>query len=275
MQTIVAPTDFSPASQNAVNYAADWALVTGAKLSLLHVYPIPLSFSEVPAPAYSLKELESDANERIQKIKEDVIDRTGGRLVVDIALRQGDVLMGIEDYCELVHPFAVVMGAENAKAAERFLFGGRTTAAVRKLSWPVIIVPPDARFASIRKIGLACDFKNVVETIPFMEIKALIKEFNAELHVLHASEGSSDAFSPETIEESGWLQDILGELNPKYHFIKNEEPEIAINEFAEKNNIDLLIVVPKKHNLIARIFKHSHSKRLVLHAHVPVMTVHE
>jgi nucleotide-binding universal stress UspA family protein len=39
MQTIVTPTNFSAASLNAVNYAADMACVIGANLSLLNVVP--------------------------------------------------------------------------------------------------------------------------------------------------------------------------------------------------------------------------------------------
>jgi hypothetical protein len=40
------------------------------------------------------------------------------------------------------------------------------------LSTPLIVVPPEAKFTSIKKIGLACDLKNVQETTPLKEIKA-------------------------------------------------------------------------------------------------------
>ena len=102
----------------------------------------------------------------------------------------------------------------------------------------------------------------------------MVNNFNAELHVLHISPHSG-SFSKVTNEESKWLQEILGELHPKYHFIIDTDIEKGIAEFAEKNNLDLLITIPKKHNLISKFFQHSHSKQLVLHSHVPVMAIHE
>jgi nucleotide-binding universal stress UspA family protein len=276
MKTIVAPTDFSTASLNAVNYAADMACVIGTSLSLLHVCPIPVSFSDVPAPAYSTAELVADAEEQMKLVKEKLLYRTKDRIKVTTEVKQGDVVLGIDELCHAVNPYAVVMATESNGAFERFLFGGKTINAVRELNWPLIIVPPDVQFTSLKKIGLACDLKNVIDTIPVKEIKNLVKEFHAELHVLHANTESDGTLTAETVEESGWLQEILGDLNPEYHFIKGaDDIEQSINEFAEKNNLDLLIVIPKKHNLISKIFKHSHTKQLVLHAHVPVMAIHE
>jgi len=46
-------------------------------------------------------------------------------------------------------------------------------------------------------------------------------------------------------------------------------------DFEEKNKIDLLIVLPRRHNLLGSIFHKSHTKQLVLHSHVPVMALHQ
>ena len=67
----------------------------------------------------------------------------------------------------------------------------------------------------------------------------------------------------------------MEELRPIYHFIKDDDVEKGLNEFAENNKLDLLIVVPKKHSLLGKIFQPSHTKQLVLHTHIPVMAIHE
>jgi nucleotide-binding universal stress UspA family protein len=276
MKTIIAPTDFSATSLNAVNYAADMACVIGTSLSLLHVCPIPVSLSDVPSPAYSTAELVANAEEQMKTVRENILYRTKDRIKINTEVKQGDVVLGIDEYCHTINPYAVVMATESNSAFERFLFGGKTINAVRQLAWPLIVVPPGVQFTSIKKIGLACDLKNVTDTIPVKEIKDLVKEFRAELHVLHATNQADGTLTAETVEESGWLQEILAGLNPEYHFIKGAaDIEQSINDFAEKNNLDLLIVIPKKHNLISKIFQHSHAKQLVLHAHVPVMAIHE
>lgn len=275
MKTIIAPTDFSAISLNAVEYAADLARVIGADLALIHVCAVPLSFSEVPVPVNTMVELVSEAEEKLKKTKEKIMLRTEGKIRIYTVVKQGDVISELDDLCATTNPYAVIMGAESARAFERFLIGGKTVSAVKQLPWPLIIVPSGVKFSSIRKIGLTCDFRKVIDTIPVKEIEDMVREFHAELHVLHVSTESGESYSDDLIEESEWLRDILGDLNPKYHFINDKDIEKGVAEFAEKNNLDLLIIIPKRHNLVSNIFRKSHSKRLVLHAHVPVMAIHE
>ena len=275
MRTIVTPTDFSAISMNAVNYAADLACVIGTSVSMLHVCAIPIPINEVPVPAYSTEALVNSAKEKLQLLKEKIIDRTGGRIKITVEVKQGDVVSELVAYCSSMNTYAVIMGTESAGAFERFFLGGTTISALRKLLLPLIVVPPNVKFASLQKIGLACDLKKVPETIPFTEIKSLVKDFHAELHILHVSTKSGNSSCAETFQESGLLQDILGEFNPVYHFVNDTDIEKGINEFVERNKLDLLIIIPKRNNLIHNIFHHSHSKRLVLHTHVPVMAIHE
>lgn len=275
MKTIIAPTDFSANSLNAVDYAADMANMLGAHLTLFHVYAIPTPATEMPIPNYDVEALATAADTEIQKLKDNLLSRLNDRLIIYTETRPGYVITELETYADSVKPFAVVMGAESAGAFERFLFGGKTIEAVKDLAWPLIIVPPTARFTNIRKVGLACDFREVVDSVRVQEIKELVKEFNAELHILHVSNKPQGKFSAETVEESALLQEMLGDLHPQYHFLKAPEVEKGVTDFAEENKIDLLIVIPKRHSLISKIFQHSHTKQLVLHTHIPVMSLHE
>ena len=275
MKTIIAPTDFSANSLNAVDYAAGMANMLGAHLTLFHVYAIPTPATEVPIPTYDVEALAMAADAEIQQLKETLLNRLNDRVIIHTEVRSGYVINELTEYANSVKPFAVVMGAESARGFERFLFGGKTVTAVKDLPWPLIIVPPTAKFTNIRKAGLACDFREVVDSVRVQEIKELVKEFNAELHILHVSDKPRGTFSAETIEESGLLQEMLGDLHPQYHFLNAPEVERSVGDFAEENKLDLLIVIPKRHSLVSKIFQHSHSKELVLHTHVPVMSLHE
>jgi nucleotide-binding universal stress UspA family protein len=272
MKPIVAPTDFTVVSLNAVNYAADMAAMLGMSLNLVHVYAIPVPVSEVPAPVVNLRDLEADATAKLEELRDKLLTRTLGKIAIRTEVRPGNILPEIISYCKEIKPHAVVMGAESTTAFERVFFGGKTIEALKQMEYPLIVVPPNVSFSNIRKIGFACDFREVVESVRVNEIKDIVEEFKAELHVLHVT---GDEFRPETVEESGWLQEMLGSLNPKYHFLKGAEVEKELADFAEKNKLDLLIIIPKKHSLISKMFQHSHSKRLVLHTHVPVMAIHE
>jgi nucleotide-binding universal stress UspA family protein len=274
MNTIVAATDFTPVSLNAVHYAAELASALGMKLSILHVCGIPMSFNEVPAPTFDLVKARAEAKIDLATIKENIEERTSGRVQVKTQVRVGEVVSEINDHCNSVQPYAVVIGAETANAFERFLFGSKTITALRQLTWPLIIVPPDVGFSNIRKIALACDCKDVVETIPTFHINALVKNLHAQLHVLHIATNDHEFNAPEAEEEFDWLKEILRGMRPKYHIINGKDIEKSIAGFAEENEIDLLIIIPKKYGILRDLLHNSHSKKLVLQTHIPLMAIH-
>jgi len=275
MKTIIIPTDFSPVATNALHYGIDMAKAVNASILLLHVYQVPVSFSDTPIVLVSIEDLRKEAEAQIERLKQEVEHLTSGSVKVYTETRMGNVTDELENLCEKINPFAVVMGTKGASGVERILFGSNTLTAIRHLNWPVICVPPGKTFGNgIKKIGFACDFRDVVKTTPTHFIKEFIKEFGAELHVLNVDHDNKH-FKPETPEQSILLHTMLEESKPSYHFIEHADIEDGINEFAEKNNLDLIITIPKKHKLLQAIFKPSSTKQLVYQAHVPVMCVHE
>lgn len=275
MKTIIVPTDFSPVATNAMNFAVDMALNINASIILLHVFQVPVSMTDVPVVLISGDELKKSSEEKLESLKQSIRHITSGKLKVYTEAKIGDVVDELEDLCKLIQPFAVVMGTKGASGIERMLFGSITLTTIRHLKWPVIVVPPGKEYGKgIKKIGFACDFKQVVETTPVQFIKQMVKEFNAELHVLNV-DYENKHFKPETPEQSVLLHTLLEDINPNYHFINNADIENGINEFAETNNLDLMITIPKKHKLLEGLFKPSSTKQLITHTHVPVMCVHE
>ena len=275
MKTIIVPTDFSPIATNAMHYAIEMAKKVNASLLLLHVYQVPVSFTDTPIVLVSIEDLRKGAEEQVAHLKKEVEHLTSGSLKVYTETRLGNVADELENLCNKINPFAVVMGTKGASGVERILFGSNTLTAIRHLTWPVICVPPGKTFGDgIKKIGFACDFKDVVKTTPTHYIVDFVKEFNAELDVLNV-DFHNKHFKPETPEQSALLHTMLEEAKPIYHFIEHADIEDGINEFAEKNNIDLIITIPKKHRLLEGVFKASSTKQLVYQSHVPVMCVHE
>jgi nucleotide-binding universal stress UspA family protein len=272
MKTILVATDFSPAATNAANYAAEMALTINADILLLHVYQIPVGYLEVPI-AVNLEDMQIGAEKQINDLKEQLSQKTNNKLHIAAEVRMGSFFSELKNVCESITPYTVVMGSQGTTATEHLFFGSNTVYAMKHLAWPVITVPSGLIFSSIKKIGIACDFEKVVDTIPVDEIKMLIHDFKAELHILNT--GSKKEFKPEVVFESGLVQEMLGALKPNYHFITNENTALGIIDFAENNHIDLLIVFPKRHSLLDKIMHKSHTKQLVLHSYVPVMALHQ
>lgn len=271
MKTILVATDLSEVAHNAVNYAADMAVAIKADLRLLTVAELPVSYSDVPI-ILGLEDIMRNTEKEISRVKDEVKLRTKDKVKIETEVGMGGFINELKQVCERVKPYAVVMGSQGKTAAEHILFGAHATRAIRELNWPVITVPPDAIFSTIRKIGLASDLTNVVESTPIDEIHTLVKDFNAELHILNT--GKKEVYSSDIVFESELMREMTKAMNPTFHFIAEDSADVGIVDFVDKNNIDLLIVVPKRHNFFEKLLHRSHSKQLVLHSHAPVMAIH-
>ena len=276
MKTIIVPTDFSPVSINAANFAADMAIAINANILLFNVYNIPVAFSSgVPLMLISVDELKQTCEFQLEQLKTKILHVTSGKIKVTTESRMGNIVDELEELCTHIQPFAVVMGAKGKTGVEKLVFGSTTLTAIRHLTWPVICVPQGKEYGKgIKKIGFACDFRQVVEITPVQFIKQMVKEFNAELHILNV-DYKEKHFRPETPEQSFLLHNLLKDINPNYHFINNADIEDGINDFAETNNLDLVIAIPRKHRILEGIFKPSSTRQLVFQSHIPVMCVHE
>ncbi|MFM8710206.1 MAG: universal stress protein, partial [Sphingomonadales bacterium] len=131
MRTIVVPTDFSAFATNALHYAIEMANSVRAHLLLLHVYQVPVSYTDAPIVLVSVDELRNAAEKRMEQLK----DLTRKILLPDQKIytetRLGNVTDELEAICEKIRPFAVVMGTKGTSGFERVVFGSNTLSAIR------------------------------------------------------------------------------------------------------------------------------------------------
>jgi nucleotide-binding universal stress UspA family protein len=273
MKTIIIPTDFSPTALNAMNYGIDMAREIKAEVLLFNVYNVPMSMTDVPVMLLSVEELQKNAETQMAGLKAKAEHVASGEVKIDSIVKLGDTVDELELLCDSVQPFAVIMGTRDSSGIERTIFGSNTYAAIRRLKWPVIAIPPGKEYGhGVKRVGFACDFKNVVETTPAGAIKDVVKQFDAEFHVLNVNHNNH---TQKDSREFVLLETMLEEAKPIYDFIQHEDVEDGINEFAEKNNLDLVIAIPKKHNLLDKLFSKRSTRQLVFHSHIPVMCIHE
>jgi nucleotide-binding universal stress UspA family protein len=272
MKTILVATDFSNTAHNAAIYATDMALKITADIFLLHICQIPAYYGEMPVPEVDEK-LNEDAEKCMVELKAELNRKANGRIKIEAEVKTGVFFFTeLKEACERINPYLVIMGTQGKTRVERIFFGNQSVYAMKHLLWPLVTVPPGMMFSSIKKIGLACDYDKVFDTIPLDEITILVNDFHAELHVLNT--GKRQMSNTDVAFETNFLEKMLVSLKPKYHFIANGNIDDSIINFAEQNNIDLLIVLPKRHGLLDMLTQKSHTKQFVLYSHVPVMALH-
>jgi nucleotide-binding universal stress UspA family protein len=266
MKTIIAPTDFSKVSENACLYAANLAADIKADLVLLHAMEIPFAVTEYPVREVVFGE--GDIENELESLKNKLIIETNNKVAVTIKKILGSPEYEITELCKTTEPFAVVMGTHTTGLFDRLFSRSTTLYSARNLRCPVIIVPHDGQYQPIKRIALASDLKDIYD-VSAQEITKIIRLFDAEFEVFYAAK-KEHAAGPDSVENLLLEYRSLG-VNPQFHVVENEDVLMGITDLAKERNVQMLIIIPKKHG----VFHKSHSKDFVFYADVPVMTVHE
>jgi nucleotide-binding universal stress UspA family protein len=273
MKTILAPTDFSASSINAVNYAADLALSINAQLEIFNAVQFPVAVTELSMPESVMDEIidlgNSDLEELVNKLKK----RTREKISISSEVMFGPVEEQIEIMSARKRPLAIVMGIKPGKTFLRGLMGSTLFHTMNYIPYPLLIIPENFQFSQIREIGLACDLENIEENIPFESINEWLSLFKARLNIVYVSVKNKE-FSTSQLTESISLQNRFASFKPQFHFLKGSNLEDELNHFAKLHTLDLLIVMPRTYGMFS-LFHKKHSKNLIRHNHVPILSIHE
>jgi nucleotide-binding universal stress UspA family protein len=274
MKTIVAPVNFTDSSDNAARYAADMALAMEAELHLIHFVEIPVSTGEMPMNPYVLEGLQASGTEGLNQLWDELVIRTKGKVTIYTNMETGNVEHRLEEFCAAKKPFIVVMGS-SGPSLERMLRGSNLSVAIRRLHYPLIVVPDNVVFHQIKKVVVACDLEDIAAGVPVSVafLKQFQDIFGASFDVINIATGTQDHLkeAEAAFMFNSW-KDRLQELYPEIHFVRGDNVEEGINSYLGQHPADLILVFPKKHGLFE--FHKSHAKKIAHNSRVPVMSIH-
>jgi nucleotide-binding universal stress UspA family protein len=273
MNTLIVPTDFSTTADNSLQYAVAFAKAYNFSVTLFHSVSFATigsvnSLHPIEHGEQFLVDAEHSLREKIIQLKRDYPEVEFHQVAM-----VGSLMDNLLEVCQQLSPIAIIMGITGTNSSMDKIIGSNATTIAQELKYPVIIVPKGAEFKPIQTVTFACDLKNVVASTPLVSIRTFMKLFASKLHVLNVDYHNRN-FTPRTPEEMHILDTMLDEVPHEFQFIEDEDVQHAINAFVEQHQIDMLIMIPKKHNLWDTIFKKSHTKEMAYHSHVPILSLH-
>lgn len=274
MKIIIVPVDFSTTAANAAEFAGNLAAFYGAEIWLYHAYQIPIALSEFAYPVVDIVEMQKAAEHELDLLKDATQSKLKRTITFHTRAEMNVLQLGLSNLCKELKPDMVVMGLSGKNNLTRMIVGSNTIKTVYELTYPILVVPPQAEFIPVRKIGFACDYKQVEKTTPVALLKKIVTDFHAELHVMNIDHNSKNQ-DPDKVHESFLINELLRDTKAEFHSIEAGEITDGINWFVDRSKLDWLVVIPKKHKLLEKIFRRSQTKELVYHTHIPVLCIHE
>lgn len=264
MKSILVPTDFSDVCNNAIEYAAKLAKAIDYDIVLLHVYHVPVPVSTgVPTVMIAVDELQNRHEERLKKVGEELMRRTGVKVTCKAKMGLAvDEILDEENNSSLI-----IMGMRSAGKLSETLIGSITTATLKKSNIPVLVIPENVKFKAPEKIVFATDYDPNADPATLDSLENFIKPFGSRIYAVNIR-----------ITKGGTSQKNASEAEPDndeklYYIHEHEDLVEGINDFVENKKADMIAIIPHKYNFLEGLFHKSISKKMAFHTHVPLLSL--
>jgi nucleotide-binding universal stress UspA family protein len=268
MFTILFPTDFSQPAAHALEYAVSLAEKIGGKLLLLHTVPVPL---QDPNTFFKASEVYSKDE---AKAKLDALHgQVAARVPCESVLKVGHSVTEAVDLMKQSAVDLVIIGTRGAGSTPDPLVGSTTAGLVQKSPRPVLVIPAAAAFVAPQRIVLAADLRETSRTA-LEPLVAFADLFRAEVLVVNVTTQAGQ-LSEEKSVVALQLEDYLGNVPSSVHVVVHDDVAEGIENFVLEKRAQLLALVARKHGFLASLFHDSVTRKMTLHAQVPLLALTE
>lgn len=291
---IICATDFSDFSNRTVNYGLALAKEFDSKIYVCHV--IDLSSVAI----YGEFQLDPvGLQDRIMKDAGDQLEELIGKQhkAWEPLITVGHAADEISRIVEEKNIDLVITATRGRSGLKRLILGSVTERLMRTLTCPLLVIhSPDKEFATtddqevkVESILVGCDF-SPDSGVAFEHSLSLAQEFQSELHLTHVVETSiyqelhkTEAHVEEEIQQGihnrllQKLQDMVPEearnwCKPHTSLLDGHPYEEIVN-YAEAQNIDMIVLGTRGHGLVKSMLVGSTTDRVVRRAPCPVLSV--
>lgn len=271
MHQILVPFDFSSVARNALDYAVEIALASRSRITLLHVFSVPVIAAD-ELLILPIDNIEAECMDNLNKVKEALLQKHS--LEIDCVCKSGFPGEEVSSYAREHHFDLIVAGMNEQASVSEKLLGNTATTLISKSGRPVIVVGSEMRFSGLQRIVLAIaeiekQDKNLIDAF-----RKFIADFSANIFVVNVVKDksllSSDGKNIGGVALDHWMNNIPHE----FHQVVDPDIVSGINSFAESVNADLLVMIPRSHFALMNLIHEPNTRKMVFKLKKPILTLH-
>ena len=279
MKKILVPTDFSDNAMKAALYAAEIAKKSGATVFLLHtIEPIADSIRQ-PLPLQDSC-LEEVVNSRLRELNSSrsTIANAYPNIRIETELAKGAITTSILDFAGSNQIDLIVMGTKGANGLKEIFMGSVAADTIGRTKVPVLAIPneyameePDAILFATNHFEENKDLLN--------KIVELAKLFSATIHAaVFVDTDTADATdylynTRELNRYMKFLKKTFPDVSFKCELLEGKEFEETIEKYDDKNEVDIIAMIPYPKSFWERFMKKSVTKKMAFHSKIPVLAI--
>lgn len=285
---VLIPVDFSGYSMKACEFGFNYAQNTGAEVVLLHVYFTPIYSTSLPYGDIFNYQLSDDENVKtilqkvhaelnglLDKVKEKIASGQFPNVKYMCVLREGipeeEILRYVKDCC----PRIVIMGTRGKNQKDLDLIGSVTAEVIERSRVPVLAIPentPFRQFSEVKHIAFITNFDQR-DLIAFDSLIASFKSFRFSVSLIHLS-GIKDTW--DEIKLGGikeYFHKQYPQLDIHYDVVQDDDLLNNLEQYIEKENIDIIALTSYRRNIFYRLFNPSIARKMIFHSDTPMLVL--
>lgn len=294
--SILVPVDFSPYSMLAVKVAFDIASKLERHPIILHSYATPYfmgaldyadpldmdmeaasgsEMTELMAGRDIRKEAEKMMSDFRKEIESAQADGSLPDIKFSVTLNEGVPEDVILEFCRLTPPSLVVMATRGKEKKEEDLVGSVTAEVLDSCRVPVIAVPDNYKFVSLKSIKKVVYFCNLDQhdIIAFDSIMRLLNYAVTDFTLVPVN----DRAGSKILKKVNALKEYFTKTYPTATFssevFSDKNFSSDLEKYVKEKNIEFLVVPNKKKNIFSRLFNPGIAHRILFERDMPLLAL--
>lgn len=274
MKNILVPTDFSNNAYNALFHATRLMQGEACTFHILNVYN---SFTPLEKPISSSdigKHLEEESLEGLKHVCHRIrLDENDPLHHFKSISKRGNLVDIVSKMVDKEEVDLIVMGNSGRSEIEAIFMGSNALDLSTKIKkCPVLTIPKEIDFKSIKEIAFVTDHKNYYDAGLLQPLLFIAKKFKSKIRITHINEA-------ETLTDTQHInQGVLLEYLSDFKYSLNWMPlfkskATAINSFLEEMQIDMLVMVNYEHSFLERMTREPVIKRVGFDNNIPFLVI--
>jgi len=265
MNTIIAPIDFSEASNNALSFAAELSKRVSSLLVLVNIL--------------GKGEDEATALDKLKYTASDLKKSFGPDLKCESLIARGSLVSALEKIIAARKPDLIVMGTKGASGLKRVLVGSNTVNVLAKTKMPVLVIPDKAKFENFLRKGknrvvLASDLselKNPDALDILKEISLLI--IKPKVRVLNVRPKNTKLDFLTSMERSALLSVFKPEIETQRSTVFSSNVMSGIKFYLDKHKDTGLIAMIARDS--GHLVQKHYTREMASHTQFPLLVLHD
>lgn len=280
MKNILLPTDFSENSWNAIVYGLEYLKDYDCNFYVLNVNRLSNLIDEQARYTPTLDVIEDVYVKPAKRELQRVLNRIKTTLPSNTKHHfytltdHNFFIESIRNHVEEKKIDLIVMGTKGASGLKQYTTGSNTGAVITKVKCKTLVIPENATYTAIHEIAFPTDFilsYNIQTLSPILDI---LNRTRSSLRIPHIAKANAQLNTNQQTNKD-LLGDFFEDYKHSFHFLTNGKVEEAIQDFTEKSNIDLMIMVAKNLNYFQQILFHTKVEKISYHTDIPFLVLHE